>query len=704
MSAKLTQEPIVVVSAEADLKEVSAKLQSLGYKVRFFDNPKEAQGGVDSARPFLIIADFSLPETNGLNFYASLRAANSQGVFALVIKRSESEVKQNALATGVQHVFEKPLDWGVIQKTVESIAEARAAALKQEKDEEDEITVLFVEESKDLMSDVDQLLLRLEEDPIDTTVVDLLFRKIHSVKGGSAAVPAGKVLSKLAHHFETELARVKNGSWKPDARAIDVFLSSADLCRTHLDLIGNKQPADQEIIDRTDQLVVALEGLKSGSTSNTTSAADAPKFNPEEAAKSKSAQNLQQKAADPNQEDEGVFVTSEKLDSFMKVSGELVVLKNNLAMVLRDPESRTNPQKFDRKMTDFLQAMNKMTDNLQEQIMSVRKVTLERALSKLPRLVRQTAQDIDKKVQYKTMGFDIGVDKTIAKALSASLTHMVRNSVDHGIEKPALRMERGKDPQGTLTVTARELQGQFQIIIEDDGGGIDKTRVLKKALEKGLVDEARAATLTDPEIFELIFLPGFSTAEQLSSVSGRGVGMDVVRSSILALNGRISIESELGKGSKFVLDIPVPKTVMVEQTVIAVSSGTMIAVPLQAISRILPSEEVRITKIDQSWAFQHENRAIKLIHYSSLGGKGHASKSAPPQGSIIILRDKSNFVGIVVDEIYDQLEAVVRPFDSVINQIPGFRGTTVLGDDHIAYVISPAEVISISLGIMEQAA
>jgi two-component system chemotaxis sensor kinase CheA len=224
-------------------------------------------------------------------------------------------------------------------------------------------------------------------------------------------------------------------------------------------------------------------------------------------------------------------------------------------------------------------------------------------------------------------------------------------------------------------------------------------------LEKGLLDEAKAAALSTSECLELIFAPGFSTAEQVSAVSGRGVGMDVVRSAIMALGGRVTIDSRLGEGTKFILDIPVPKTVMVEQTVVAESRGVLVAVPLQAISRIVPGEEVKTITVDGVRAFQHDNRTIRIIDHTALGPQEmHRASRKDGDGSVIVLRNKNYLVGLEVDAIFDQLEAVVRPFDSIIKEIPGFCGTTLLGDDRIAYVVSPAEIISITLDVAEQAA
>jgi two-component system chemotaxis sensor kinase CheA len=181
--------------------------------------------------------------------------------------------------------------------------------------------------------------------------------------------------------------------------------------------------------------------------------------------------------------------------------------------------------------------------------------------------------------------------------------------------------------------------------------------------------------------------------------------MDVVRSAIQALGGRVTIDSRLGEGTKFLLDIPVPKTVVVEQTVVAESQGVMVAIPLQAISRIIPGDEVKTISVDGVRAFQYDNRTIRLIDHTALAPQaGACRKAADTVGSVIVLKNKSHSVGLQVDTIFDQLEAVIRPFDSIIHQIPGFCGTTLMGDDRIAYVVSPPEIISITLDVTEQAA
>jgi two-component system chemotaxis sensor kinase CheA len=719
LNAKTYLEPIVIVDDEADLLETLAALVSVfGCRVFVCQSGEEALKKIEAEKPFLVIADYRMPGMDGIELCKQVRKNGSTLTYILHTGFADKQTAIGAMHAGIDDILEKPADGKAVKAIVQKCIDKRVAQIDQERKEVEEITDLFVEESRDLLSDLDQLLLRLEEVPLDTVVVDLLFRKVHSVKGGAGAIPQGELLAGLAHHFESVLSKVKKERWAPGEAGLNVFLESADLCRLHLDLIASRAKAGSDIVERTNAAIGLLERLKNGDL-ETSHGTEAPQPLVTAAAMAVSSSGPKAQAGQPaklsegnpraetadSSDDDGVFVASDKLDSFMKVSGEMVVLKNTFSVAIRDPEVRADLAKLDKRLNDFLYALNKITDTLQEQIMSVRKVSLDRALSKLPRLVRQTAQDVGKKVQFVTNGFQLGVDKTIAKALSASLTHMVRNSIDHGIEKPDVRAARGKSLTGTITITARELQGNIQIVIEDDGAGIDRARVVKKAIEKGLVDEETAAKLSDSEAFELIFLPGFSTAEQVSAVSGRGVGMDVVRSSILALNGRITIASKAGEGSKFVLDIPIPKTVMVEQTVVAESHGTLVAVPLQAISRIIPGEEVKTVKVDGVVAFLHDNRTIRLIDHRALAPfASHEVDYDPRRGSVVVLRNKANYVGLHVDAIFDQLEAVVRPFDAIIQEIPGFCGTTLLGDDRIAYVVSPAEVVSIALGVTEQAA
>ncbi len=552
-----------------------------------------------------------------------------------------------------------------------------------------EITELFVEESLDLLSDVDQLILRLEDEPIDPLVIDSVFRKIHSVKGGAGAIPTCQLVASLLHEFESVLALIKKGIFSPNAEDINHFLFTVDLAQKLIAMVRAKEEPLAEMYLSVDSLVQTLQMIK-------TRKDDAPELSngkPSSVRDEAVLRPAKELAEEVTSEDEGVMVLNDRLDAFMGLSGELIVLKNYFQMMARDPEMRVNQKVFEKKMTEFSYSLNKITDSLQEQIVSVRKVLLSRSFGKLPRIVRKTSQDLGKKVSLRQEGLDLGVDKSIAKSLSMCLTHMIRNSIDHGIEAPEVRVERGKPKEGHIVVRAMESQGIIQVVVSDDGGGIPKEKVLKKAIQNGLISEDKARYLSDAEIFDLIFLPGFSTADQISDVSGRGVGMDAVKQAVLNHKGRIRVESELFIGSRFIIEIPVAKAVMVEQTVLTRNAETMFAIPLVSISRIISCDQLSFTTVNQTRTCQFEGQTVPLRTYDEfLKGREALDSKEIRRKTVVFMSHRSRSFGLIVDAIEDQLEAVIRPFDNVVRTLPGFKGTTVLGNESIAYIVSPEQM------------
>ncbi len=291
----------------------------------------------------------------------------------------------------------------------------------------------------------------------------------------------------------------------------------------------------------------------------------------------------------------------------------------------------------------------------------------------------------------------MGADKNIAKSLSGCLVHMVRNSIDHGIETPEKRRLNGKIEEGTITIKAQETQGTIFITVSDDGAGIAKDKVIAKAIQNGLLTSEKAGKLSDTDIFDLIFLPGFSTAEKVTGVSGRGVGMDVVKSSVLIHGGKIKIDSVMGHGTKFQIEIPVPKAVMVEQTVLGKWNDSIFAVPLTAVARIASCDKLTLTTVDNIRMCQFDGQTIVLRSFDELlNNKDNVEARFVRKKTALFLRYKHEVMGLLVDSIEDQLEAVVRPFDNVVKAIRGFKGTTVLGNEQIAYVVSPEEMVHLT--------
>jgi two-component system chemotaxis sensor kinase CheA len=706
MSQRYTHfsEPVLIVDDEELIRSMlEMGLQDMGLKTLVADSGETALE-ILKANPgiCLVLSDFRMGGMSGIELCGHLKKTRADLPFILISGFVDKQVALAGLQQGLSGVLEKPFQPADLEAAVRSHIDARISAIETDARELDEIRSLFVEEATGLLEDLEKNILRLEEEPIDTAVVNLLFRNVHSVKCGASAVPGGNWLSKLAHSLESCLSKTKDGKLRPDSTGIELFLFTSDLCQKLLALMKTRQEPDPEIQKAIELCIQSLEALNAGKTS--AGAREVASIQPGSAKAAVTGAG--------SSETDGVWVGNDKMDSFMKLSGELIVLKNYFQVLNQEGELRGLSSRVTAKVTDFSYSLNKITDTLQDQIMSIRKVTLERALSKLPRIFRQVQQELGRKAKLTTEGFDLGVDRTIANALSSCMTHMVRNALDHGIESPEDRRAQGKPEEGSLTLSAWEQKGTIYLVISDDGRGISRERVISKAFEKGLIDEARKSQLTEAEAFDLIFLPGFSTAEKVTGISGRGVGMDVVKSEIMALKGKIRIESKPGQGSCFHLEIPVPKTVMVEQTVLVKSRETLIAVPLNAIAQLTSYASLRASQVGSQRTCQFQGKTVPMQTYPELSrvlcansgsGKPASSSGADfnPAGSVVILQHQNNYIGLLVDSIHDQLEAVIRPFDKVTSHFPGFKGTTVLGDDRIAYVIAPEEFVTLGLGIQK---
>lgn len=701
-------ECVLIVDDEEEVVEHGARVAaSLGFKIlkaHAGDAALELLRGADL--PFLILSDFRMPGLDGIQLCREVRKLPKSIPFVLISGRTDREIAVAGIQVGVTDILDKPFLDKDIAAILQKFADARIAVLEEEAREVEEITTLFVDEATTLFEDLEKYILRLEGESVDPAVVDILFRNVHSVKGAAGAVPRGNWLSRLGHSFESCLSLVRTGNLQLDGAGIELFLLTSDLCQKLIQLIKIRQEPSPEFIQSVEICIQSLDAVRSGQAVPLQAVAPVVR-----AAKSENKSDA--KSSDPKEnpaENEGIWVSNEKLDSFMRLSGELIVLKNYFQVLNQEPELRNLSSRVTGKITDFSYSLNKITDSLQDQIMSVRKVSLGRALSKLPRIFRQVTKEVDKKIKLNTEGFELGVDRTIANALSTCMTHLLRNAIDHGIEKTADRKETSKPAEGTITISAREQKGVIYISIADDGAGIDRDRVISRAIDKGLLEEEKRHTLTDAEAFDLLYLPGFSTAEKITGISGRGVGMDVVKSEIVNLNGKIRIDSKKGFGSSFNIEVPVPKTVMVEQTVLVKSKDKFIAVPLNAIAQLTSSSKMATTYVGDQLTCQFQGRTVLLKTYDQLSNQIIASdikKTSPSYHEgcpLVILQYKNDFLGLLVDSIQDQLEAVIRPFDKVTNSFPGFKGTTVLGDDSIAFVIAPDEFVMHGLAITPPAA
>jgi two-component system chemotaxis sensor kinase CheA len=385
----------------------------------------------------------------------------------------------------------------------------------------------------------------------------------------------------------------------------------------------------------------------------------------------------------PASDSTSIRVSTEKIDELMNTVGELVITQSMLTQLagsLHGPMGE--------RLRTGLTQLERSVRELQEAVMRVRMVPISFVFSRFPRMVRDLSQRLGKQIELKMTGGDTELDKTVLEKIGDPLVHLVRNGIDHGIERPDVRVAAGKPEMGTLHLHAYHRGGNITVEVSEDGGGINTAKVLSKAKAKGLV--AEDAELTDAQIHDLLFLPGFSTADQATDVSGRGVGMDVVRRNIEELGGSVEVRSELGKGSRFIINLPLTLAIVDGQTIQV--SGESYIVPLTAILESLqvkPGLVQRVVGHGEVFSFRGDYLPVlRLNEFFSRHGRGDGK--AIESGLIMIVEAEGRRVGLCVDELLGQQQVVVKTLETNYQRVDGVAGATILGDGSVALILDVA--------------
>jgi two-component system chemotaxis sensor kinase CheA len=372
-----------------------------------------------------------------------------------------------------------------------------------------------------------------------------------------------------------------------------------------------------------------------------------------------------------------VRVDTKRLDDIMNMVGELVLVRNRLQRLGVDSE--------DEHMHKAVSNLDVVTTDLQAAVMQTRMQPIKKVFGRFPRVVRDLARSLKKEVNLVMHGEDTDLDKNLVEALSDPLVHLVRNSVDHGVEAPDVREKAGKPRQGTVTLTAEQEGDHILLSIRDDGAGMDPDVLRRKAVEKGLYDQDAADRLTDNECFNLIFAAGFSTKEQISDVSGRGVGMDVVKTKISQLNGQLHVMSEMGKGSTIVIKVPLTLAIM--PTLMIRLGDQSFALPLVNVVEIFHLNLTKTNVVDGRECIVVRDKVFPLFHVKRWLIKGAAGQHEPDNAHVVIVAMGTKKVGFVVDQLVGQEEVVIKPLGRALQGTPGMAGATITGDGRIALII-----------------
>jgi len=383
-----------------------------------------------------------------------------------------------------------------------------------------------------------------------------------------------------------------------------------------------------------------------------------------------------------------IRVDTSKIDTLINMVGELVITQSMLSLVGENFELNRLDQ-----LKNGLSQLERHTRELQESVMNIRMLPISFVFSRFPRLVHDLSTKLDKKIELVMVGEHTEVDKTVVELLSDPLVHLVRNSLDHGIEMPADRIEAGKPETGTITLEAYHRGGNIVIEVKDDGKGLNKDMLRAKAIEKGLIDED--AILTDKQTYELIFMAGFSTAEKLTDVSGRGVGMDVVRRNIQSLGGNIEIISELGKGSTIAIHLPLTLAIMDGQS-IAVGDERFI-VPLGAIIESINVNESMINRVaGRGETFRLRDEYLPIVRMHEIFDVKTAQATKLTEGLVVVVDGQGMRCGLFVDDLLGQQQVVIKSLEANYRKVEGVSGATILGDGSVALILDIPGLVRLS--------
>ncbi len=389
--------------------------------------------------------------------------------------------------------------------------------------------------------------------------------------------------------------------------------------------------------------------------------------------------------------DTNIRVDIERLDELLNIASELVLGRNRLAQVNSEVAIEHEGTKLSRDMADVTKQIDLMTDELQLIVMKTRMVKIGKVFNRFPRVVRDLARDTQKEVRLIIKGEETELDKTLIEEINDPLVHLIRNSVDHGVETPDVRKSLGKDPTGTIILSAEHEGNNILITIEDDGKGIDHEMLKEKAIAKGLLTEEKARELSKQDAYNIIFLPGFSTAQKVTNVSGRGVGMDVVKTNVTKLRGLIVVESEKGKGTKIIIKLPL--TLAIIPGMIVKVSNEIVVIPLNSVIEVVRVHKDHINSINQRQVITLRNNVLPLIAIDELLYKD-LRRSESVWQYVVVVGIAERRYGIKVDELVGQKEIVIKSLGNYLGNIHGIAGSTILGDGTVVMILDISELIN----------
>jgi two-component system chemotaxis sensor kinase CheA len=590
--------------------------------------------------------------------------------------------------------------------------------------EDEELLEGFLTETTELLEKMDDDLVTLEKSPGDMELMNSIFRSIHTVKGASSFL-GFELLVKISHKTEDVLNRLRKGELQVTAEIMDVILDAADLIKVLVNDIRNGEIIERDLDGAIEKLLPYISGNFAEATVLTESKEESPSPGvapveeagdlPEEAEAAESepvrivetpvsapapvpapavARPATTKPAPARSEEISdnttVRIDVKRLDDLMNQVGEMVLERNRILQMNIDYQTRENMVNFGDEFGKLAKRIDFVTSELQMQVLKIRMIPVEKVFKKFPRIVRNLSRDLGKEVELQIIGEETELDRSVVDEIGDPLIHLIRNALDHGLELPEERVAAGKPRTGKVVLSATHEGNQIIISIKDDGRGIDPEKLARKAVEKGLISDEQVAGMTQKEILDLIFLPGFSTKEKATDLSGRGVGMDVVRTNIRKLNGIIELRSEVGYGSEIVLKLPL--TLAIIQSLLVEVEHEVYSIPLAAVLETLKVENSSFHLIGGQEVLKLRESVLPLLRLQRVFGVSERAEKSS-QSYIVVIGVAEKRIGIIVTRLLGQQEVAIKSLGKYLAKAPGIAGSTIMGDGRVALIIDPAGLI-----------
>lgn len=613
----------------------------------------------------LVLSDYMMPEMNGIEFRKATLEIDNSVSFGIISAYVTKQMALDALDLNICGFYDKPFNIDKMLEVIKKKSEERAQNIIENR----MIENTFYQEAMELLNEIEEKLIALDNDRANSELINSIARVLHTLKGSSGCLSTN-IITKYVHKYEDLFLIIKKGGIQISNKLYEILFRGFDRIKELVSCIPQKKLKNYKL----DDLIIELK-YEENLVENTV---EEPKIKNKVEVKVK----------------DSISVPIYLLDELENYSGEITVIKNMIIKIIRNLEIKFIEDKEIHNLSELFEEMSKINSTIQNKINEICKVPISLIFRPLNRIIRDISTELNKKIQLNIEGDTIRVANSISEICSNCIIHLIRNSADHGIEMPEERTKLKKPLQGSINIKCVEDNNDFILNIKDDGRGIDTIKIKEKALEKNLYSIDELEKMSEKEIFEIIFSAGFSTASKVTDISGRGVGMDMVKTSVESIGGKLTIDSTLNKGTSFTLRLPKPKSVTIINSLIVEINRKIFAIPEDNIEIIVRVDSKKFSEnlnyIYNQKVFIHNNKMYPLIELDkllNLNVEHIENNDKKDFYEILLIKIENLLFALIIDNIIDSEEIVLKKIPNFINRSGFFSGATFMADGSVGLII-----------------